>query len=63
MSARQSEIKIKLNLETFFALWISFSLLGLTSVEAQTSTSFILFLLAKVSHDNLTKKNIDRELH
>ena len=47
MSARQSEIKIKLNLESFFALWILISLLGLTSVEAQTSTSFILFLEAK----------------
>ena len=57
MSARQSEIKKKLNLETFFALWISISLLGLTSVEAQTIISFIFFLEAKGSHDNLAKSS------
>ena len=56
MSPRQSEIKIKLNLESFFALWISISLLGSTSVEAQTFTSIIFFLLAKVSHDNNGQK-------
>ena len=60
MSARQSEIKKKLNLETFFALWISISLLGLTSVEAQTIVSFIFFLEAKGSHDNLAKSSKER---
>ena len=43
MSARQSEIKIKLDLKYFFALWITILLLGLTSVEAQTFASLIFF--------------------
>ena len=59
MSARQSEIKIKLDLKYFFALWITILLLGLTSVEAQTFVSFIFFLLAKGSHDNLAKSSIN----
>ena len=56
MMARLTEILIELNLETFFTLWISVLMLGLTSVEAQTITSFIFFLQAKVSHDTHGQK-------
>ena len=55
MVARLAEIKMKLNLEYFFALWISISLLGLTSVEAQISNSFIFFL-TYMRHDNSWKE-------
>ena len=60
MSARQSEIKIKLNLEKNFALWISNLLLRLTSVEAQTIFSFIFFYklsAAMITWPKVVKEN------
>ena len=52
MTAGQSDIEIKLNLESFLFNEFEITLLGLTSVEAQTFTSFIFFLKTKVSHNN-----------
>ena len=49
---RHSDFNVKLNLESFFVLWIWISLLGLTSIDVQNLTSFIFFLFPQIRHDN-----------
>ena len=56
MTAGQSDIEIKLNLETFFILWFWISLLGSTSIEVQRFTSLIFFSFNKIHHKSLNKK-------
>ena len=58
---RHPDFNVKLNLKSFFVLWIWISLLGLASVEAQTFISFIFFLQAKsaiITWPKVAKKNI-----
>ena len=57
MSAGQSDIEIKLNLESFFVQWIWITLLGLTSIEVQRFTSLIFFSFNKIHHKSLNKKD------